>query len=110
MAAPMRNGPYLFLKLTLNLSPILINPYPKPNPSLIPKFDKKCLKRNRLAVYGKRMICEFQDITGWGICKQGRNRPWVFPHGVTTFSSSFTSGKHECSMENTKNITPVFNL
>ena len=39
------------------------NPYPKPNPSLIPKFDKKCLKRNRLAVYGKRTICEFQDIT-----------------------------------------------
>ena len=39
------------------------NPYPKPNPSLIPKFEKKCLKRNRLAVYGKRRICEFQDIT-----------------------------------------------
>ena len=39
------------------------NPYPKPNPSLITKFDKKCLKRNRLAVYGKRTICEFQDIT-----------------------------------------------
>ena len=38
-------------------------PYSKPNPSLIPKFDK-CLKRNRLAVYGKRTICEFQDITG----------------------------------------------
>ena len=40
------------------------NPYTKPNPSLIPKFDKKCLKRNRSAVYGKRRICEFQDITG----------------------------------------------
>ena len=40
------------------------NPYSKPNPSLIPTFDKKCLKCNRLAVYGKRMICEFQDITG----------------------------------------------
>ena len=39
-------------------------PYPKPNPSLIPMFDKKCLKRNRLVVYGKRMIYEFQGITG----------------------------------------------
>ena len=39
------------------------NPYPKPNPSLISKFDKKCLKRNRLAVYGKHTICEFQDLT-----------------------------------------------
>ena len=40
------------------------NTYPKPNPSLILKFDKKCLKRNRLTVYGKRTIWEFQDITG----------------------------------------------
>ena len=61
MAAPMRNGPYLFLKPIPYSNP---NPYSKPNPSLIPNFDKKCLKRNRLEVYGKRAICEFQDITG----------------------------------------------
>ena len=39
------------------------SPYPKSTPSLIPKFDKKCLKRNRLTVYEKRTICEFQNIT-----------------------------------------------
>ena len=39
------------------------SPYPKPNSSLMSKFDMKYLNRNRLAVYGKRTICEFQDIT-----------------------------------------------
>ena len=39
------------------------NPNPYSKPSLILTFNKKCLKRNRLAVYGKRTIYEFQDIT-----------------------------------------------